>query len=117
MNARVGSGSRDADRAVNARADSGCRDADRKLHFAQSIGGKWLADVVLDPVSGAAFVGELRRLEQQLFEADWQAARERPRRAATVDELGRTAAQRRADAVVEMAIRSRGAADQDPWRH
>jgi hypothetical protein len=48
----------------------------------------------------------LRRIEAELFDADWAEARERRGEAAGVADLGRTAAQRRADAVVEMARRA-----------
>jgi hypothetical protein len=69
----------------------------------------WLGQMTLDPVSGAIVAGELNRLEHQLFEADCAQAKERLGRAARIDELARTSAQRRADALVEMATRSRTA--------
>ena len=50
---------------------------------------------------------ELHRLEQLLFEAEWAEARERLGREPTVADLPRTPGQRRADAFVEMARRSR----------
>ncbi len=52
------------------------------------------------------FKSELDRLEQRLFEADWAEARARLGDKATAADLARTAAQRRHDAVVEMARRS-----------
>jgi hypothetical protein len=60
----------------------------------------------LDPISGTVFLNELERLEQQLFEADWADAREGCGDIATVEDLARTPAQRRHDALVEMARRS-----------
>ena len=93
-------------RPVDARADSKDQAA-RKLEFAQSIGGRWFSEGVFDSISGALLARELSRIELELFEADWRAATRRLHRKPTVDELGRTAAQRRADAVVEMALRSR----------
>jgi hypothetical protein len=45
-------------------------------------------------------------IEQELFEADWADARNRLGDAAVEADLRRTAAQRRADALVEMAIRA-----------
>ena len=45
----------------------------------------------------------------ELFEADWAAAKERLGRQPTILDLDRTPAQRRADALVEMAIRARTA--------
>ncbi len=81
----------------------------RRCHLSQSFGAMWFADIVLDPLSGAAFDGELSRLEQELFDADWAAARARLGREPTIADLGRTPAQRRADALVEMAARSAAA--------
>lgn len=65
----------------------------------------------LDPIGAEAFLNELERLEQELFDADLAAAKAE-HGAEHGDEvplslLGRTAAQRRADALVEMAYRSR----------
>jgi hypothetical protein len=62
-----------------------------------------------DPISGTIVNNELNRLEQQLFEADWAEARSRLGDRATAADLKRTPAQRRADALVQMAIRSRTA--------
>jgi len=50
---------------------------------------------------------ELIRLEAEMFEADWAGAKERLGREPHLDEAGRTAPQRRADALVEMATRSK----------
>jgi hypothetical protein len=60
----------------------------------------------LGPISGTFFLNELERIEQQLFEADWADARDRVGDTATVDDLARTSAHRRHDALVEMARRS-----------
>jgi hypothetical protein len=79
---------------------------DRAVHHSQSFGGVWFGKTTLDPVSGAIFDKELRRLEKAMFEADWAAAKERLGRLPRVLDLERTPAQRRADALVEMAIRS-----------
>ncbi|PLS75452.1 MAG: hypothetical protein CYG61_07225 [Actinobacteria bacterium] len=78
----------------------------RKMHLSQSFGGMWFGDLVLDPISGAVVDNELRRIERELFEVDWAEARERLGDRAGVGDLARTPAQRRADAVVEMARRS-----------
>jgi hypothetical protein len=79
---------------------------DRAVHHSQSFGGVWFGKTQLDPVNGAIFDKELRAIEQEFFKADWAAAEERLGRKPTILELGRTPAQRRADALVEMAIRS-----------
>ena len=82
------------------------RKAARNVFVEASFSGMWLGQMTLDPVSGAIVSGELNRLEHDLFEADCAEAKERLGRPARLDELARTAAQRRADALVEMATRS-----------
>jgi hypothetical protein len=79
----------------------------RDAWFVRSVGGMVFGKATLDPVSGEIVVGELDRLERQLFEADWAEAKARLGRDPKPDELERSAAQRRADALVEMATRSR----------
>ena len=87
----------------------GGRGTDRRpvaVYLESSLDGMWLGQMTLDPVSGSIVSGELERLERLLFEADCTEARERLGRTARIDELSRTSAQRRADALVEMATRS-----------
>ena len=79
----------------------------RGVYLSETFGGSWVLDGTLDPLSGTIVKNELRRLEQQLFEADWKEARARLGERATAADLARTPAQRRADALVEMATRSR----------
>src|SRR5690606_14940061 len=55
----------------------------------------------------AIVADELTRLERRLFEGDWAQAKEALGREPVVTELQRTPAQRRADALVEMAARSK----------
>ncbi|MGV3758599.1 MAG: DUF222 domain-containing protein, partial [Actinomycetota bacterium] len=83
--------------------------AAREVHLNQSFGGMWFGRSTFDPVNGAIVAETLRLIEQELFEADWKAAKERLGREPLAMELGRTPAQRRADAEVEMAIRARTA--------
>ncbi len=85
------------------------RKASRHVFLESSFTGMWLGQMTLDPVSGSIVAGELNRLEHDLFEADCAEAKERLGRTARIDELTRTSAQRRADALVEMATRSRSA--------
>ena len=85
------------------------RKAARNVFLEASFTGMWLGQMTLDPVSGTIVAGELNRLEHDLFEADCAEAKERLGRTARLDELARTSAQRRADALVEMATRSRTA--------
>jgi Domain of unknown function (DUF222) len=83
--------------------------AAREVHLSQSFGGMWFGRTTLDPVSGEIVHGTLAAIERELFDADWAEARERLGRDPMVMELQRTPAQRRADALVEMAIRARTA--------
>jgi hypothetical protein len=96
----------DPDGAAGAEED---RKASRNVFLETSFTGMWLGQMTLDPVSGSIVSGELNRLEQDFFEADCGQAKERLGRTARIDELARTSAQRRADALVEMATRSRSA--------
>ena len=66
----------------------------------------WFGKMTFDPLSGTIVEGELKRIYDQLFEADWAEARSRLGDRACPGDLGRSPAQRRADALVEMAIRS-----------
>ena len=81
----------------------------RNVFLEASFTGMWLGQMTLDPVSGSIVAGELNRLEHDLFEADCAEAKERLGRPGRIDELARTSAQRRADALVEMATRSASA--------
>jgi hypothetical protein len=85
------------------------RKAARDVFLESSLGGMWLGQMTLDPISGSIVAGELNRLEHDLFEADCAQAKERLGRTARIDELARTSGQRRADALVQMATRSRTA--------
>jgi hypothetical protein len=85
------------------------RKASRNVFLESSFSGTWLGQMTLDPISGSIVAGELNRLEHDLFEADCAEAKERLGRTARIDELARTSGQRRADALVEMATRSRTA--------
>jgi Domain of unknown function (DUF222)/HNH endonuclease len=87
--------------------------ARRDAFLHQSAFGMYLGAMTLDPFSGAIVAGELHRLETELFEADWAKAKESLGRDPRIDQLGRTSAQRRADALVAMAVRSKGAKETD----
>ena len=89
-------------------ADERARKADerRRAHASRTFDGMVRIDAWLDAIGGTEFLAELRRLEKELFEADWAEARARLGDHATASGLARTAEQRRADAFVEMARRS-----------
>ena len=82
------------------------RKAARNVFIEASFTGMWLGQMTLDPISGSIVANELNRLEHDLFEADCAEAKDRLGHTARLDELARTSAQRRADALVEMATRS-----------
>ncbi len=81
--------------------------ARRDVYLSQSVGGMWLGKMTFDPIGGAIYSGELLRLEAEMFDADWAEAKARLGRDPHLDELARTSPQRRADAAVEMAVRSK----------
>jgi uncharacterized protein DUF222 len=78
----------------------------RQLFCKKRTNGMLNGHFDLDPLGGEIFLNEFLRIEHALFEEDWGEARDRLGDDATVDDLRRTAAQRRADALVEMAERS-----------
>ena len=82
------------------------RRARRDVYLEASIKGMYLGSMTLDPISGSIVAGELGRIEDEFFEADWARAREELGQNPAKDQLWRTPAQRRADALVEMAARS-----------
>jgi hypothetical protein len=81
----------------------------RDVYLVRSFSELWLGKMTLDPISGAIVSGELERLEHELFEEEWREARTTLGREPTPGDLTRTTSQRRADALVEMATRSRTA--------
>jgi hypothetical protein len=85
------------------------RRARRDVFLAKSFDGTFLGSMTLDPIGGAMVSSELERLEELLFESDWADARGRVDREPLLTDLARTPAQRRADALLEMATRSRTA--------
>jgi hypothetical protein len=85
------------------------RRARRDAYVVESMHGTYLLGGNLDPIGGAIVAGEFARIEKLLFEAEWAQAKETLGRDPKVHELPRTPAQRRADALVEMAVRSKGA--------
>ncbi len=78
----------------------------RRFHLSHSFEGTWFADGVFDAIGGAIVADELKRIDKALFDADWAEAKTRVGESVCIDDLARTPAQRRADAVVEMATRS-----------
>jgi hypothetical protein len=82
------------------------RRARRDVYLEASIEGMYLGSITLDPISGSIVARELGRIEDEFFQADWARARDEAGQNPTIERLWRTPAQRRADALVEMAARS-----------
>ncbi|HUC03999.1 MAG TPA: DUF222 domain-containing protein [Acidimicrobiales bacterium] len=81
----------------------------RSVKLGPSADGMFSGWISLDPISGAIVSDELTRLEKEFFDADWAEAKKRLGREPTMADIVRTPAQRRADALVEMATRSAAA--------
>jgi len=81
----------------------------RGIYASRTLDGVVDISGVLDPIGGEIFLDELSRLERQLFENDWAEAKEIHGENTRAEHLGRSSAQLRADALVEMAKRSRSA--------
>jgi Domain of unknown function (DUF222) len=78
----------------------------RKVSLHDGLRGTGLLSGELTPTAKAEVRAELDRLERRLFAADWAAAKAVHGAAVTVAHLARTPAQRRHDALAEMARRS-----------
>jgi hypothetical protein len=76
------------------------------LHYSQGLDGEWFLDGKLDGLGGTEFAVALRRIDKELFDADWADAKAQHGADARPEHLARTPAQRRADALVEMARRA-----------
>ncbi len=84
----------------------------RRVHLSRSFEGRWFLDGVLDPIAGEIVHETLQAITDELFEADWAKATEEVGTTPTGEQLRsltRTPAQRRVDALVEMAARARTA--------
>lgn len=82
------------------------RERNRRAHISPGLDGMVFLDAVLTPIGGAIVTETLRRIEREMFDADRAEARQRLGRDPLSGELRRTAAQRRHDALVEMARRA-----------
>jgi hypothetical protein len=78
----------------------------RAVKLGSGVEGTGFLDVDFEPVGFATFSEALRRIEHELWEADWAEARDRLGADAKKRDLARSDAQRRYDALIEMARRS-----------
>ncbi len=80
--------------------------AARSLHASETFRGMVRIDGLLDPIQGAEFCEALWRITEEMLKADWEQARVVYGDEACKEHLARTPAQRRADALAEMARRA-----------
>jgi hypothetical protein len=78
----------------------------RHLHLSETIRGNWVLNGQLDAVAGCEFAEALGRITRELFEADWADAKAQHGEDTSIEHLARTPAQRRVDALGEMARRA-----------
>jgi len=90
------------------------QDDERSLHLSETFEGQGKLDSWLSRGGYHEVRTELDRHCQRLLEQDWAEARERLGDAATALDLGRTPAQRRHDALIEMARSSKAHAGIGP---
>ena len=86
---------------------SSCRHDKRYFQAVRTIFSTLDLRGVLDGMGGTEFLSELERLEHELWEADWAEARAKYGDDARPHHLRRSSGQRKADALVLMARRSR----------
>jgi hypothetical protein len=88
-------------------ADAEARKARRRLHVSRTFNGSFKLDGLLDPVGGTILYEALRRIEQELYDEDCREAQARTGVAEPCcGTYRRNPAQRRADALVELARRA-----------
>ena len=89
--------------------DATARYRRRRVRVSDGIDGCGLLDVEFEPIGWATFSEALRRIEHELWKADWADARGRLGTAARPADLARTHAQRAYDALIELAGRGSSA--------
>ena len=82
------------------------REAKARLSVAKGFDGMGDIEGQLDPVGFEAFSEALHRIENELFDDEWRATKQRIGDHAVPADMPRTATQRRAAALVEMAHRA-----------
>ncbi len=78
----------------------------RRVNLSSSLEGQWFLDGALEPVGGEIVHGVLRGIESELWQADRAAEAARLASPESFEFFMRTPAQRRADALTEMAMRA-----------
>jgi Domain of unknown function (DUF222) len=85
--------------------DATARYRRRRVRLSDGIDGCGLLDVEFEPIGWATFSEALRRIEHEMWTADWADARARLGNNAVAADLARTDAQRTYDALIELAVR------------
>jgi hypothetical protein len=91
----------------DAAADETCR----RVDLWEAMGGTGLLSGRLTPVARVALQTALRAVEQELWQHDWKAAKQEHGPDASPSQITRTAAQRRHDALLELAHRATAGPD------
>jgi hypothetical protein len=78
----------------------------RRVHLSDGLHGTGILDGELTPIGHATLKTALERIYDEFFRAEWARVKQRLGRDPQVSELERTPAQRRHDALVEMATRA-----------
>jgi hypothetical protein len=86
--------------------DAADDEALRRVHLSEGWRGTGCLDGLLTPLGRATVASALDQIEQELFEADWAEVRAEHGDAACLGHIRRTPAQRRHDALVELATRA-----------
>jgi hypothetical protein len=79
---------------------------ENRFHLSKSYRDQYFLNGLLDPISGAVVGKSLKQIEDELFDQEWLDAKRRLGREPTVNDLQRSPAQRRAAALVQMALRA-----------
>jgi hypothetical protein len=85
------------------------RRARRDAYWVQTLGGTWVILAKLDELGGATVANALKPIEQAYYDAEYAEAKELLGRDPLTHELRRSPGQRRADALVELAVRAQTA--------
>jgi hypothetical protein len=78
----------------------------RRVHLSDGLGGTGILDGELTPIGHATVKTALERIHDELFRAEWARVKQRLGRDPQISDLERSPAQRRHDALVEMANRA-----------
>jgi hypothetical protein len=85
---------------------AGSDEALRRVHLSDGLGGTGILDGELTAIGHATVKTALQRIYDELFRAEWARVKQHLGRDPQVSDLERTPAQRRHDALVEMAQRA-----------